>query len=239
MTVQRHECKHCRLVIQEHIHFADPQTGYTHRLAVYAVDLCRMASIKSVAAHLNLSWNTVKEMVKGYLQRHYSKPDISGLRVIGIDEFAVKKGHVYKTIVVDLETGRIVYVGEGKKADTLDGFRKAAEKAGNKIETWHPTSLPPTSPQSERTPPMRCMCSTTSMWSSSSTRLSTRCASASSSRSAAGRSERRRSTPRQDPPPWITQAEAVWSKAQSTSCSETERTSPNRRTSTDSMPLCS
>ncbi len=52
-----------------------------------------------MAVHLNLSWNTVKEMVKGYLERNYSKPDISDLKVIGIDEFAVKKGHVYKTIV--------------------------------------------------------------------------------------------------------------------------------------------
>lgn len=42
----------------------------------------------------------------------------------------MKKGHVYKTIVVDLETGRIVHVGEGKGADALDGFWKAAEKAG-------------------------------------------------------------------------------------------------------------
>lgn len=36
------------------------------------------------------------------------------LECIGIDEFAVKKGHVYKTIVVDLVSGRIIYVGEGK-----------------------------------------------------------------------------------------------------------------------------
>ena len=134
MAVQRLECKCCHHVSQEHIHFAAPQTTYTRRLARYAVDLCRIASIKSVAAHLNLSWNTVKEMVKGYLDRNYSKPDISDLKMIGIDEFAVRKGHVYKTIVVDLETGRIVYVGEGKGADALDGFWKMVKKAGVKIE---------------------------------------------------------------------------------------------------------
>lgn len=93
-----------------------------------------MAPIKSVAAHLNLSWNTVKEMVKGYLERNYSKPDISGLRVIGIDEFAVKKGHVYKTIVVNLENGQIVYVGDGMGANALDGFWMMVSKAGVKIE---------------------------------------------------------------------------------------------------------
>lgn len=30
-------------------------------------------------------------------------------------------GHVYMTIVVDLETGRIAYVGDGKGVDVLDG----------------------------------------------------------------------------------------------------------------------
>lgn len=134
MTVQRLECKDCGRVCQEHILFAAQQTTFTRHLARYAVELCRMASIKSVAAHLNLSWNTVKEMVKGYLERTYSKPDISDLKVIGIDEFAVKKGHVYKTIVVNFETGQIVYVGDGKGADALDGFWKMAGKAGVRIE---------------------------------------------------------------------------------------------------------
>ena len=41
---------------------------------------------------------------------------------IGIDEFAVRKWYVYKTIVVDLKSGRIIYVGDGKGADALDGF---------------------------------------------------------------------------------------------------------------------
>ena len=134
MRVQRLECKDCGHVCQEHIHFAAQQTTYTRRLAKYAVELCRIAPIKSVAMHLNLSWNTVKEMVKDYLERNYSKPDITGLKVIGIDEFAVKKGHVYKTIVVNLETGQIVYVGDGKGADALDGFWKLVNKAGVKIE---------------------------------------------------------------------------------------------------------
>ena len=134
MRVQRLECKDCGHVCQEHIHFAAQQTTYTRRLAKYAVELCRIAPIKSVAIHLNLSWNTVKEMVKDYLERNYSKPDITGLKVIGIDEFAVKKGRVYKTIVVNLETGQIVYVGDGKGADALDGFWKLVNKAGVKIE---------------------------------------------------------------------------------------------------------
>ena len=46
------------------------------------------------------------------------------------DEFAVRKGHIYKTIVVDLDTGRILYVGEGKGADALDKFWKRVKRKG-------------------------------------------------------------------------------------------------------------
>lgn len=54
---------------------------------------------------------------------------MSKLEYIGIDEFAVRKGHVYKTIVADLLTGQVVYVGDGKGADALEKFWKKARKA--------------------------------------------------------------------------------------------------------------
>ena len=59
-----------------------------------------------------------------YLERHYEPLLLDDVNCIGIDEFAVRKGHVYKTVVVDLRSGRILYVGEGKGADALDGFWK-------------------------------------------------------------------------------------------------------------------
>lgn len=135
MKVQRLECKECGHVCQEHIHFADDKTGYTHRMKRYVADLCRICTLTAAAAMLGMSWNTVKEIVKTFLHRHYSKPDLSVLKHIGIDEFAAKKGHVYKTIVVNLETGQIVYVGEGKGADALDGFWKKLHKSGAHIES--------------------------------------------------------------------------------------------------------
>ena len=55
-----------------------------------------------------------------YLSGKYEPTSLEGVENIGIDEFAVKKGHIYKTIVVDLNTGRILYVGEGNGADALE-----------------------------------------------------------------------------------------------------------------------
>ena len=92
------------------------------------VDLMNLMTISEVAAYLKLSWNTVKDIHKNYLEHNYAYPDISKVRYIGIDEFAVRKGHVYKTIVVDLETGHIIHVGDGKGADALDKFWKRVKR---------------------------------------------------------------------------------------------------------------
>ena len=57
-----------------------------------------------------------------------SPPSLEGVDSIGIDEFAVRKGHAYKTIVVDLKSGRILHVGQGKAADALAGFWKRVRR---------------------------------------------------------------------------------------------------------------
>jgi transposase len=98
------------------------------------VELSRIGTIKDVARFLHLSWDTVKEIQKRYLYSHYNNPDITDVRHIGIDEFAVARGQVYKTIVVDLDTGRVIYIGDGKGGQALDGFWAKVKKAGIRIE---------------------------------------------------------------------------------------------------------
>ena len=128
MKVQRIACRDCHCIRQENVHFTTGKRSYTHRLARLAVELSRIGTIKDVAHFLHLSWDTVKDIQKRYLQRHYGNPDLSKLEYIGIDEFAVAKGHVYKTIVVNLLTGQVVYIGDGKGTDALDAFWKKLKK---------------------------------------------------------------------------------------------------------------
>lgn len=94
------------------------------------VDLLRSMTLKDVALRLHVSWDTVKEIHSAYLNRKYAPPSLDGVENIGIDEFAVRKGHVYKTIVVDLDSGRVIYVGDGKGDDALKGFWKRVRKKG-------------------------------------------------------------------------------------------------------------
>lgn len=136
MKVQRYKCKcpDCDYDQQEKIPFATGSCSYTHRFAKYVVDLLRSMTLKDAAARLDVSWDTVKEIHSNYMKRRYSPPSLDDVECIGIDEFAVKKGHVYKTIVVDLASGRIIYVGEGKGKDALADFWKRVKRKNISIK---------------------------------------------------------------------------------------------------------
>jgi putative transposase len=126
MKVRRYKCKYeaCDYDCQERIPFALGSHSYTRRFARYVVDLLKGMTLKDTAHLLGVSWDTIKEIHTHHLEYHYAPPSLDGVDSIGIDEFAVRKGHVYKTIVVDLKSGRILYVGQGKAADALAGFWK-------------------------------------------------------------------------------------------------------------------
>ena len=135
LRIQRLCCKDCGTVWQSEIPFTKGEVSYTYRFSRYVLDLLRMGNtIKDVAQHLRVGWNMVKDIHKKYLKSHYSRPDIKNVRRIGIDEFATRKGHVYKTIVVDLDTGRIIHVGDGKGKEALAGFWKRARRCKVDIE---------------------------------------------------------------------------------------------------------
>lgn len=134
VKVQRVGCKDCGAVRQEHLHFVTGKRTYTNRFCRLVAELSRIGTIKDVAAFLHVSWDTVKDIQKSYLARHYGSPELKGLECIGIDEFAVSKGHVYKTIVVNLANGQVVHIGDGKGKEALDGFWKKLRKAGVSVK---------------------------------------------------------------------------------------------------------
>ena len=126
MKVRRYKCKYeaCDYDCQERIPFAIGSHSYTRRFARYVVDLLKGMTLKDAAHLLGVSWDTIKAIHTQHLEYHYAPTSLKGVDSIAIDEFSVRKGHVYKTIVVDLKSGRILYVGQGKAADALAGFWK-------------------------------------------------------------------------------------------------------------------
>jgi len=124
VEIQRIHCKRCNVIRQVHLNFADVKKTYTRALARYILELLEMTTINDVARHLNMSWDTIKEIQKDYLLKRFSKPKLANLKQIAIDEISIGKRHKYLTIVLDHMTEAVVYIGDGKGADALDAFWK-------------------------------------------------------------------------------------------------------------------
>ena len=67
--------------------------------------------VQTIANHLGVGWNTIKDILKRDLSRRFAKPKLKHLRYLAIDEIAVAKGHRYLTVVMDLDSGAVVFVG--------------------------------------------------------------------------------------------------------------------------------
>ena len=72
-----------------------------------------------------MSWDTVKDLVKARLERDFGRPQLKGLSHLSIDKVYLGKAGRFYTLVVDLDSGRIVSVARGKKGASLKPFCRA------------------------------------------------------------------------------------------------------------------
>jgi transposase len=133
LKVARVICFHCEHTRQVKVPFADPRRTYTHAFERYALELSKFTTIQDAAGHLDVSWDIIKDIQKRNLHRRFGKPKLKNLKEIAIDEVAVGKGHRYFTLVLDLRSGAVVYVGNGKGVAALTLFWKRLRAAHAKV----------------------------------------------------------------------------------------------------------
>ncbi len=132
--VPRIECLSCGVVRQVEITFARERRRHTQAFERYVLELSRLMTIRDVARHLGVGWDLVKEIQKRDLSRRFSQPKLRDLRLLAIDEIAVKKGYRLMTVIMDLERGAIVHVAEGRSVKAVEPFLRRLRGAGAKVE---------------------------------------------------------------------------------------------------------
>ena len=133
IKVPRIECLLCEAVRVIELRIAEARRTYTRSFERLVVALSRMMTIKDVAMYLRIGWDCVKDIVKRNLHKLFSKPKLSHLKYLAIDEISVARGHKYLTVVLDLKSGQVVFVGDGKGAEALKPFWDRLRKSKAQI----------------------------------------------------------------------------------------------------------
>jgi transposase len=103
-------------------------------LSRYVVALSRVMTLADVSALTGLGWDTVKEIVRQRLQHDYGQPRLKDLKSLAMDEIYVGKRKKFYTLVLDLETGQIVWVGHGRGQAALGKFWRRRRLSKAKIQ---------------------------------------------------------------------------------------------------------
>ena len=100
--------------------------AFEDQVAWLAVNTSKTA----VAELMRIAWRTVGGICQRVVVEAQREVDLlDGLRRIGIDEISHRKGHRYLTIVVDHDTGQLVWAAPGRDRKTVDSFLDALGEA--------------------------------------------------------------------------------------------------------------
>jgi transposase len=132
-------------VKRERLDFLADNARYTKRFAYYVGRRCRSATIKDIAKELHLSWDAVKELEKQYMRAQLARAGTPGPKRIGIDEISIRKRHVYRIVVSDLDRARPIWFGgeDRSEASMAQFYAWLGEKKSRRIklalmDMWKP-----------------------------------------------------------------------------------------------------
>jgi transposase len=120
--MRRVKCKTCG-VKNENLDFVSDNTKYSLRFAMQSGGLCRARTSKDVARRRQLDWHAVKELDKIYMREQLRRAEPPTPHTSGVDEISIKKRHVYRIVVSELEKKRALWFGgDGRKEEDMDMF---------------------------------------------------------------------------------------------------------------------
>jgi transposase len=120
-------------VVVAAVPWARHQAGHTRDFDDTVAWMAVVTSKSAVCELLRIAWRTVGSIITRVEADFTAGTDrLAGLRRIGIDEVSYKKGHKYLTVVVDHDTGRLVWAAPGRDKKTVRAFFDAlgAQRAG-------------------------------------------------------------------------------------------------------------
>lgn len=126
--VRRLRCPKCG-VRTEQVPWAGPGARHSNDLEHLVLWLAQRMDRTAVAALVGISWKAVTAIISRGVRQRLDPSRLDGLRRIGVDEVRFRYRR-FLTMVVDHDTGSVVWVAEGKNAAALEDFYAAIGAAG-------------------------------------------------------------------------------------------------------------
>ncbi len=130
----RMHCKDCGRTPQEQFAFCAPRKRHTTLLRRQAARDAGSMTIQDAALRNGLRWHAVRDELREESAAYRQGVDLRGVRRIAIDEVWVKR-RTFITVVMDLDTKRVLHAGMGRGGEALTGFWAAVEAQVAPIET--------------------------------------------------------------------------------------------------------
>lgn len=122
IKIPRTQCKeHGVKVLGKH-EFGRINTHFSFKLEELIINRCRSMSMSAIARELGETDTTLWSVFKHYIKQGIDKMDCSATKRIGVDETASKRGHHYMSVFSDIDTGKVIFVTEGKEAEVFAKF---------------------------------------------------------------------------------------------------------------------
>jgi transposase len=124
IEIRRINCRKCHTVRTETLTWLMEHGRFTKRFQKRVGRMARQMPLTEVAELNQISWYQAWRIELAYMRdlikRH---PPSFKIRVIGVDEVSVRKGHIYRVVVADLDERRPIWVGgTGRTQEDMDKF---------------------------------------------------------------------------------------------------------------------
>lgn len=99
-------------------------SGFTLLFEAYILALAKEMPVNAIARLVGEHDTRLWRILRHYVDLAREQQDMSGVEKIGIDETSKGKGHDYVTVFMDLDESKVLFVTEGKDAETVEAFRE-------------------------------------------------------------------------------------------------------------------
>ena len=113
--------------------------GFTLLFEALILTMCRQMPFAAVARIVGESWHRVQAICQRYVELALARADLSNVTMLAMDETSSRRGHNYLTFAADAGAHKVVFVTEGRDANTV--ARRLSTRDGHSLKLSRHFSL--------------------------------------------------------------------------------------------------